>query len=98
METSEEVFKQFILKLTTSLRDLEFDLLAHQAVLAELHPDLEDQFRRIDAAKHHPKVRKMIQDKYDIPLAKFREVSEQLGVWKAAAAMLQEVQKTPKSN
>jgi len=98
MDNRDEQFKWFIVSLTTLLRDQEINLLAHQAVLAELDPNLDTLLPRIEAAKQNPTLQRMIQNKFDIPLAKFQETAEYLGIWKAVGAMLQEVHRAPKSN
>jgi hypothetical protein len=93
MDSRDEQFKWFIVSLTTLLSDLELELLAHQAVMRELHPNLAIVLRKIEAAKKDPTIRRIIQKKYEIPLLKFQEKAEQVGIWKAVGNMLEEVHK-----
>jgi hypothetical protein len=95
MDIRDEQFKQFIINLTALLRAQELSLLAHQAVLSAMDPDMERLSPQIAAAKQNPVIQRSIQEKYDTPLAKFQNTAERVGIWKAVTAMLQEMREAP---
>ena len=94
----QDQFRLFLEKFTTLLRDMELDLLAHQAVLGAMNPNIPELLARLEVAKRHPLIQKTLREKYDIPLEEFRKAALQVGVWKALDAMLEALVKGSKSN